>query len=443
MNSSWVKTIMDKQMKIFFLVNIVAIAVVAVCFLAGCTSHNKLTLMPTPVIYQDSVIDPFAHLTSAQKSTKTQIFYATNRVPESSENKIVYGNSLDSTLHLGQATIHMGDPDSMWDELYQFSLSSEQAEPMFLTLEETVELAVMPTKGFRFQDILTPELQGFVDSINSELAQVVDKEIMLYVHGTKVGFAHATILAAEIDHFAGRDFVGLAFAWPSHQNILYYLLGIDVRRALHSSAALQSLLVLLSEHTVVEHINILAYSAGCKIASKALFDLRQTYSHLDSNQLKKKFRFGAAVFAAADVAIDVFEERLAAVSDLVQQVVVTISDKDNALKAAKKYMGGEVRAGSIEAESIEEAFIVDNKLSNVEIIDVSLGQDVRGFDIIGHHYWYRHPWMSSDIIFLMRTDLPPFRRGLSPAELEGLWYLSSDYPEKIRKAAGIELEGQW
>lgn len=424
-------------------VNIVVLAMVAACLLAGCSSHKVLTLMPTPVIYQDSGIDPFAHLTLAHQSTKTQVFYATNRVPKSLGNKIVYSNSLDSTLHLGKATILMGDPDSIWDDLYQFSLSSEQAEPMVLTLEETVELAVMPTKALRSHNSLTPELQGFVDLINSELAEAVDKEIMVYVHGTKVDFANSTILTAEIDHFAGRDFVGLAFAWPSHQNIFYYLSGIDVRRALNSSAALQSLLVLLSEHTVAEHINILAYSAGCKVTSKALFEMRQTYSHLDSNKLKEKFRLGAVVFAAADVSIDVFEERLVAISDLAHQVVITVSDNDNALKAAKRYMGGEFRAGSIEAESIEEAFIIDNKISNVHIVDVSLGQDTRGFDIVGHHYWYRHPWMSSDIIFLMRTDLPPSSRGLSPAEQEGIWYLSSDYPEKIRKSAEAELEGQW
>ena len=424
-------------------VNIVVLAMVAACLLAGCSSHKDLTLMPTPVIYQNSSIDPFAHLTSAKQSTKTQIFYATNRVPGSSENKIVYGNALDSMIHLGKATILMGNPDSKWDDLYQFSLSSEQAKPMLLTLEETVELAVMPTKALRSHNSLTPKLQRFVELINSELAEAVDKEIMVYVHGTKVDFANSTILTAEIDHFAGRDFVGLAFAWPSHQNIFYYLSGIDVRRALNSSAALQSLLVLLSEHTVAEHINILAYSAGCKVASKALFEMRQNYSHLDSNKLKEKFRLGAAVFAAADVSIDVFEERLVAISDLAHQVVITVSDNDNALKAAEKYMGGGFLAGSKEAESTEEAFIVDNKLLNVEIVDVSLGQDTRGFDIVGHHYWYRHPWMSSDIIFLMRTDLPPSRRGLSPAEQECIWYLSSDYPEKIRKSAEAELEGQW
>jgi len=51
--------------------------------------------------------------------------------------------------------------------------------------------------------------------------------------------------------------------------------------------------------------------------------------------------------------------------------------------------------------------------------------------------------MSSDIIFLMRTNLPPERRGLSATELEGIWYLAEDYPEKIQAAAETELKGQW
>jgi esterase/lipase superfamily enzyme len=438
-----VKTMMDKQTKILSSDKIVIMAMLAACLFAGCTSHKTLTLMPTPVIYQNSNIDPFAHLTSAQKSTKTQVFFATNRAPKLSENRIGYGNTLDSIIHLGKATIRMGNPNSKWDDLHKSSLSSVQTKPIPLTLERTVELAVMPTKVIRSKKSLTTELQGFVDSINAELVEAVDKEIIVYVHGTKVDFANATILTAEIDYFAGRDFVGLAFAWPSHQNILFYLSGIDVRRALNSSAALQSLLVLLSEHTTAEHINILAYSAGGKVASKALYEMRQTFSDLDSSELKGKFRLGSVVFAAADVSVDVFLERIPAISELAHQVVVTVTDDDNALKAAKLLMGGAFRAGSSEAERIEEAFIVSNNLSNVEIIDVSMGQSVRGFDIVGHHYWYRHPWMSSDIIFIMRTDLPPSRRGLSPAELEGIWYLSADYPEKIRKAAEVELEGQW
>ena len=399
--------------------------------------------MPTPVIYQNSVIDPFAHLTPEHKSPQTHVFYATNRAPKSSNHESGYGNKLDSIVHLGRASIRIGTPDTDWDELYKSSLSSTEINSLPLTLEEIVEVAVLPVQDISAENILTQELRTFLDAINSELAVAVDKEIMVYVHGTKVDFVNATILTAEIDHFAGRDFVGLAFAWPSHQNILLYLSGTDVRRALNSTRDLQSLLVLLANYTDAKHINILSYSAGGRVASKALFEMRQAYSEMSPGELKEKFRLGSVVFAAADVEVDKFLFRLPDISDLADQVVITVTDDDNALKAAKKYMHGEVRAGTSEAEIFEEYFIVNNQLSNVEIIDVSKGQEIRGFDITGHHYWYRHPWMSSDIIFLMRTNLPPHRRGLSPTELEGIWYLAEDYPEKIQDAAEKELNGQW
>jgi len=412
-------------------------------FISGCSTHKPITLMPTPVIYQNSSIDPFAHLTPAQKRTSTQVFYATNRTPKFTEDRIGFGNTLDSIIHLGKAIIRMGDSITDWDSLYKSSLSAEQTDPIPIRVEKIIEQSVLSAKGIQPYNNLTPQLREYVDSINSELAEAVDKEIMIYVHGTKVDFSNSLILTAEIDHFAGRDYIGLAFAWPSHQNILSYLIGTDVRRALDSSPALQNLIIFLSEHTAAEHINILSYSAGGKVASKALFDLRRAFHQLGSKELKEKFRIGSVVFAAVDVEVDVFLERLPGISELANQVVVTVTDDDNALKAAKRFMGGTFRAGSSEAERVEEDFIVRKHLSNVEIIDVSFGKNVRGFDIIGHHYWYRHPWVSSDIIFLMRTDLPPSRRGLSAAEFEGIWYLPADYPEKIRTAAEVELEGQW
>jgi esterase/lipase superfamily enzyme len=427
----------------FFSYAILIIGMLLASSLVGCTSNKALNLMPTPVIYQNSQIDPFAHLTPELKSPQTHVFYATNRAPKTSEPGAGYGNKLDSIVHLGKATIRMGTPDIDWDDLHESSLSSTAINSLPLTLEAINEIAVFSAQNISADNIMTPELRAFVDAINADLALAIDKEIMVYVHGTKVDFINATILTAEIDHFAGRDFVGLAFAWPSHQNILLYLSGTDVRRALNSTRDLQSLLVLLAKYTDAKHINILSYSAGGRVASKALFEMRQAYSEMSPEELKENFRLGSVVFAAADVEVDKFLFRLPDISDFADQVVITVTDDDNALKAAKKYMHGEVRAGTSEAERLEEYFIVNNQLSNVEIIDVSRGQEIRGFDITGHHYWYRHPWMSSDIIFLMRTNLPPHRRGLSSTELEGIWYLAEDYPEKIKNAAETELKGQW
>jgi hypothetical protein len=67
-------------------------------------------------------------------------------------------------------------------------------------------------------------------------------------------------------------------------------------------------------------------------------------------------------------------------------VVITVADDDSALKAAERFMGGKVCIGEEKAEIIEAALIIKNELPNVEIIDVSFGQEVRGFDITGHHY---------------------------------------------------------
>jgi len=431
-----------KQMKVSSY-SVLLIGIFIACILVGCSSSKALNLMPTPVIYQDSLIDPFAHLAPEHKTPQTHVYYATNRAPHSSRPESGYGNKFDSVVHLGKAAIRIGPPDIDWDDLHKSSLYNSGTSSLPLVLEKIDEMALLPAQEISADFIMTPGLQTFIDAINADLALAVDKEIMVYVHGTKVDFTNAAILTAEIDHFAGRDFVGLAFAWPSHQNILLYLSGTDVRRAINSTRDLQNLMIILAKYTEAKHINILSYSAGGRVASKALFEMRQTFSALSPEELKEKFRLGAVVFAAADVEVDKFLSRLPSVSELADQVVITVTDDDNALKAAKKFMHGAVRAGTAEAEILEEYFIVNNLLANVEIIDVSKGQEIRGFDITGHHYWYRHPWMSSDIIFLMRTNLPPHRRGLSSTELEGIWYLAEDYPEKIQEAAEAELEGQW
>ena len=418
---------------------------IGVGFLVGCGAPKPLTLMPTPVIYSVGKIDPFAHLGSEHRSPEIPVFYATNRLPSTDRDMVTYQNVLDSRLHLGRATIRFGRLGASWKDVVRASLAEggEGGEATPLVVTAVAPVAAIPVSETVPDPLRSPGVKAFVDGINSELARAVDKEVIVYVHGTKVDFTNSVSLTAEIDHFAGRDFVGVAFAWPSHQDILNYMVGVDVKRALESSTALRRLLELLALHTDAKHINVLAYSAGGRVTSKALYELRQTAPELDATSLRRRFRLGAVAFAAADVPVDTFLERLEPISELAELVVITSSDADNALQAGKNFMGGLDRAGTRRAEDEEEAFVARKQLENVEIIDVSFGQEVRGFDITGHHYWYRHPWTSSDMVFLMRTDLPAGQRGLESTEQAGVWFLSSDYPEMIRKAAAKALDGQW
>ncbi len=411
----------------------------------GCSGPRVHTLMDTPVLYHGAAIDPFAHLGDDHRSTTLSVFYATNRRPQEPEGDgIGYGNGKDSALRLGHASVRFGDGDFRWEDLYAASIAPHRDVPVPVSIAEVRETAALPDFAeFRRGSPLTEEQKAFAAAIDSDLGVAKDKEIMVYVHGTKVDFANSVVMTAEVDHFAGRDFVGVAFSWPSHQNILHYLLGVDVTRAQDSSRALRTLLEFLAEHTNAERINLLSYSAGGRVVSKALHELRSAYPDWDPERLRGTFRIGAVVFAAADIPMDAFRARLPSIADLCQQVVVTVSDHDPALIAAKEYMGGGVRVGQESAEEAELSLMRSLGITNFEVVDLSLSQEGRGFDIVGHHYWYRHPWASSDIVLLMRTNLPPLARGLSPSELEGVFYLSPDYPERVREAARARLGGSW
>jgi esterase/lipase superfamily enzyme len=413
--------------------------------LTGCSGTKPATLMSTPVIYTSAAVDPFAHLAGTEKSTRTKIYYATNRIPlnDDSDNQ-AYGNSVSEYLHLGKVTVRMGDNNTTWEDLYRASTEAKRPQPVPLYVEAVQEQSTLNPRNAESPLLALPSsLQAFVDEINGELNKARDKEIILYVHGTKNSFENAVVLTAELDYFSGRDYVGFAFAWPSHQNILSYFFGVDVKRALHSTLSLHTVIDFLARYTVAEHINLICYSAGGKVASQALYEMHEAHADLTADEMRRTFRLGTVVFAAADVPLDLFLKRLPAIAEMAQNVVVTVSDADGVLRAAADFMGGAARIGSEKAGMKEDQFVMSHNINNFEIIDLSHGKKKRGFDITGHHYWYRHPWASSDIIFLLRTDLPAGQRGLSPSGTERVWYLDHQYPEKIRKAAEQHLNGQW
>jgi esterase/lipase superfamily enzyme len=179
------------------------------------------------------------------------------------------------------------------------------------------------------------------------------------------------------------------------------------------------------------------------VASLALQEFQSRHPDLNTAQLQQRYRIGAVVFAAADVPEEVFEGRLPAISRVAEQVMITVSAQDEALDYAQRLMPGGARIGSSRAEQSLHQFTRRWHLNNVTLLDVSGNSGARGFDIVGHHYWYRHPWVSSDVILLMRTNLPPDQRALSVTEHPAVWYMNTDYPLAVREATRRVLKGQW
>jgi esterase/lipase superfamily enzyme len=229
----------------------------------------------------------------------------------------------------------------------------------------------------------------------------------------------------------------VAFSWPTRQNILAYVMGDDSERAYRSAAGLNSFITLLSEKTDARRIHILTWSAGGRLVASALAQLRELHPQETHEQLSERYRLGVVYFAAADVPADEFIEALPAMNDLAQRIVVTGSSKDEALQTAKVFMGGATRIGQSSVELSDQQRETVLQANRLEYVNLSKGQESRGFDITGHRYWFNHPWASSDVLLAIRTDLGPAERGLEPGDLPIVWWMPDDYPERLKRVGAL------
>src|SRR5829696_3923639 len=89
--------------------------VVLTAWLFGCATHPKL--QPKPVIYAAGRLDLCAIVPESQRTSGLKVFYATNRAPKGPMEQRKYGNGVDETLHLGVATVQLGERGTGWNEV--------------------------------------------------------------------------------------------------------------------------------------------------------------------------------------------------------------------------------------------------------------------------------------------------------------------------------------
>jgi esterase/lipase superfamily enzyme len=398
--------------------------------------------MVTPIIYQEGGIDPLAHLDPSHRTTSHRVFYATNRARSQRrfDDPLAYGNTPTATLQLGMARVRFGEELS-WDALHDASRSAVREQRITFRLTDIWEHGSIRFDDLEHDPTPTDGSDSFFAAINAQLAVAKDPELIVYVHGAKVNFYDACMYAAELNHFAGRDMVALAFAWPTHQDIFRYLSGEDIERGRASARTFESLLRVLANRTAARRINIVCWSAGGRVVSRALEELSHWEDRLREDPSES--RLGTVIFAAPDVPVHDFVERLPEIDRVAERVIITASDDDVALEKASQLMGGGQRTGTAADSMPWEERAALERSSHVELVDVSQGRSDRGFDITGHRYWFTHPWVASDLVLTIRTRLPASRRGLAPSSIRNVWYFPADYPQRVRAAARDALGAIW
>ena len=167
------------------------------------------------------------------------------------------------------------------------------------------------------------------DLIPSESEQ---RDLLIYVHGFNQTFETAALDAARLSddiRFRGETMV---FAWPSKAKLFDY--AYDRESAMWSRDALERVLSLAMASPGVGRIHIVAHSVGTMLSMEAL---RQIYAR---HGLASPKRFGAVIFAAPDIDMDVFSSSLERMRPLVPNITAVTSTNDRALAVAGWIAGG-------------------------------------------------------------------------------------------------------
>ena len=441
------------------------VALATLVILSGCQRH----LIPTPNLYADSEIDPFADVPPELATSTVDLLYVTDRKPEGDgENDpgdVEYGYGRSFSVAVGSCVVEIGN-GVPWEELVKASRVKKRGGTLPLRMRTITEQFRFPptpisvNKGGEVEATsqYVVARQAAVDALHDELrrrlAVTPRKEAYVFVHGYANTFRKAAFRMAEMWHFLGREGVPILYSWPagypgllrgythdreSGEFTIFHLK--EFLKALAACPELDTVHVIahslgtdVAMVTPARRIHVLCWSAGGRVTTRALTTLRERHPDEDEDDLRARLRIGTVYFAAADVPRAELFDALPVFHPLVDRVVVTVSSHDDALGMSARIMGGGTRIGQASAPLAPEQVALLESYERLEVVHVSLGHEQRGFDITGHRYWFRHPWASSDVILSIRGDLPPRRRGLEQGTSPVLWYMPADYPSRLRKS---------
>jgi esterase/lipase superfamily enzyme len=405
--------------------------------LTGCCSSGplRMDLMSSPGIYSEASIDPFADYSKVLESPQFDVLFATNRAPlqEGSKERF-YENKRGDYLRLGQAKVMIADEGITWSDLRKFSVLKGSTKKFPLQVKEVNEFGILHTSYSRLEK--AGSLPG-ADAASKEFANIINerlkisalKDIIIYIHGYKVNFDNPILIASEFSHYLANRGVFIAFAWPStpKKNLAYFK---DIETANYSARYLRLLIEYLHRNTDAEHINIIAYSMGTRVAIKTLHEIRLKYDYAGAEDLNDASRIGQIFFAGSDFDRgsfrNYFEDGILDVSD---QLNIYLSGKDSALNLSR-FLLRRKRLGQT-SDSGMDPNVVEFLKNHTELAGIDVTEAEGSQRGNGHSYFRSSPWVSSDILLTLFLKVSPEKRELIQRE-DGIWTFPSDYIQSIK-----------
>lgn len=395
---------------------------------------QKATLMSTPVMYRDGLTRPYTQLPDDIAAPNVNVFYATDRQPTDASiiNPLFYGNDRSMNLFLGQATVRFGDEDMQWTAIEEASLRKKRdlVIPLEIIKNQVIHKIAPPieTHETSFQTQESGK-DPFIKALEKRLSHSENKDIFIFVPGFKVDFAYPVLVAAELWHYLGYPGVFLAYSWPSRQRLRDYL--SDVETAAFTAQHFRLLLLYLARIDDVERIHILSYSAGARIVSQALHEIRLMAQGLTAAEINARLKLDRVIFAAPDIDMMLFSARYRdGFEDIANAITIYTNANDTALNWALRFFGWPRLGAPGEMGLTPEELKALKGIRKTENIDVAAAEEAATGN--GHGYFIKSPWVSTDILLNLKYGSNPSQRGLSRSEGGTVWVFPENYPENIK-----------
>ena len=419
--------------KIVFCITIV----IATTF--GCAASRKLSrrLMPTPLALALGIPLPGANFANSCDCADDAlpVFVISGRDVEDPSDPInPFGDGRNPVPTLGIAYVQVGAGLTQ-EELLAETVTAKKRKKAKVTYDRIVlDQTPLPVDPFRLRDDqIRFQDNPWVQAVEAQMARTGSQNVTIYVHGYNTDFIDNTLVAGEIFYYMGRKGAMMSFEWPSESKLLGYI--PDKANADASTHQFRALISNIAKECTADSITIIAHSAGSPVVVNALRELRLLDYDLTVEQVQSKYKVGRVVLAAPDMDLQAFENAIYdRFFELTHGVAVYASPKDRALKLSER-LNGSTRLGRAVGELTDhqkEAFL---RVPEIEMIDASIAeQQFKSF--VGHSYYQRDPWVSSDIGSFLLGRTPEARGLIKTADEPVFWQFGDDYPDRLVQLLG-------
>jgi esterase/lipase superfamily enzyme len=365
-----------------------------------------------------------------------------------------YGYGRSRSVAFGTCQVQFGR-DISWDLLVHASRSRERPFDLPLSIDSTTELGrfpptprtLLPANGHeREADEAERQAEdAFRKALSERLAKTRVKEVYLFIHGYNNAFTDSVQIIAQMWHFFGRQGVPIAYTWPAGSGGLLRGYTYDRESGEFTVYHLKHALQLIASCPDVAKVHILAHSRGTDVFLTALRELHLQYrgapedddSKVPSSErslagalrTRKALKLGTVVLAAPDIDVDVVIQRMTTVrlGQVPERFALYVCRSDKALGMSNWLFRGGMRAGRLDSSMFTPAELEALRASkSLQIVDARVSDP----GPYGHSYFHANPAVSSDLILLMRYQLPPGAEYGRPLRVDkkGFWVVDDNYP---------------